>query len=80
MKKKLASFAIAAGLVLTAACNQEEQVKDSPQMREALTKPPKFDINNVPPEHRDKVRQMMGGGGAQSAPGAGGGTPAGGNR
>lgn len=48
-----------------------DTAKETKEMRNALTTPQKFDMNNVPPQYRDKVRAMIGGGGASSK-GAGG--------
>jgi hypothetical protein len=40
--------------------------EETPGMRDAMTKPPKFDINNVPPQNRAIVEAMTSGRNKQS--------------
>jgi hypothetical protein len=53
-----------AGVALVAGCTDNDEPKETPALREALTKPPKFDLDKVPPEHREMVRAMTSGQGA----------------
>jgi len=51
--------------------------KESKELRDTMTSKEGFDINKVPPEHREKVRQMVGGGGNPAATKGTGGATAG---
>jgi len=69
--KQIFCLSIAFAALALVGCSGPEEVKETPGLRQALTQPPKFDINNVPPQYRDRVRAMTGGGkSAQSAPAA----------
>jgi len=48
-------------------CAGNDEPKETPGMREALTKPPKFDLDKVPPEHRAMVEAMTTGRGGNPA-------------
>jgi len=78
MKKAIGLIVpLVAAMFLGGCSGGDQTVKDDAKMRESLTHPPKFDINNVPPESREIVRRMtQGKGGASSAPAVGWSGPA----
>ena len=47
------------GCLVIAGCSSDDQ-KDNKDMRNALAKPPKFDMNNVPEKYRAMVEAMTG--------------------
>ncbi len=56
-------------LIAFSGCQSVDAPPESKDMRDTMSGAKKFDINNVPPQFREKVMQMRGGAGA-SRPGA----------
>jgi len=67
MTKLTLAFAVAAGVAVLAGCQSADESKDNAAMRDSMTSNKPFDINDVPPEHREMVMKMRGGGGASKA-------------
>jgi hypothetical protein len=64
-----AFLALSVCAVVATGCGSQAPQKDNAAMRQTLSGNAPFDINQVPPQYRDKVMQMRGGAGA-SRPGA----------
>jgi hypothetical protein len=59
---------IVVGLSLCLAGCGNEEPKETPEMKEALSGKKGFDMNNVPEKDREMVRKMTQGGAGASAP------------
>jgi len=61
-------LALSVCVFAASGCGSPAPQKDNTDMRATLTGNAPFDINKVPPQFRDKVMQMRGGGGRPGAP------------
>ena len=66
MHKKLRFGVVLAGLglALVGCSGSSEPTKETTGLRDAMTNPKPFDINDVPEKDREMVMKMRGGGGA----------------